>query len=654
MCRTPNPADAETCKLCGARLKPTGRLGTPSEEPDSEMRLPATAELPPWLARLRKDVTGRGVIPPEPPDKEEAPPEEEEASPSSEESPEWLGGMRPADSEEEGPPEGEVPAWLAEQAPAAPPSEAAPAADEAGPVPDWLARIRAKAQAEGRAEAPAEEVPAAEPAALQTPSMPPVEPEAPVPQESAAEPTLGLPDWLLGAPPEAATKTEGPVPAEPSWLKEAGRETGGELPHVPALLMDGSAPAPVGDADIGPISVDVPDWMTDLQAPAEAPPPDVRPNLAPATLPAWLEAMRPVETFRSVVEIEPEEDQTVEAAGPLAGLRGVLLAEPVMAMPRTPSVGGGRLEVTERQFAQAELLHRLVEEEQREAKVRPQPKPRPPLLRWLVTIVLFVAAAVPTFAGGPAFPLPRLQPRELDVLASIVDNAPVGQPVLVVFDYEAGYAGELEAVASPLIDHVLSRGLKLATLSTRPTGPPLAERLVAQVAARHGAVRSLDFVHLGYLSGGPTAVQLFAAAPTQAVFRGYLGPGGSPWLEPMLLNVHSLSDFGMVIVVTTGTEIARTWAEQTQAWLGGRPLVMVLSAGAEPLVRPYYESLQPKVQGILSGLPAAVSYELRLGQVGPAASRWNAFGLSLMLVEVFLVAGLLYGLVVWIVQGRKA
>jgi len=646
MCSTLNQADAASCKLCGARLKPTGRLGTPSEEPGPEMRLPATGELPPWLARLRKDVTGRGQVP------AEVPPEET-PEPPSEESPDWLGGLRPADSEEEGPPEGEVPDWLAEAAPAAPATPAEPAEQGEGPVPDWLVRIRAKAQADTPAEEPAD-TPSA-PAPTVEPTPPPTAAQPPAsPPELAAEPTLGLPDWLLAArPDEAPRKAEAETPGEPSWLKEAGLDSSPELPHVQALIFEGDAPrTPVSDADVGPISVEVPDWMTELKAPP-APPPEGRPNLAPATLPAWLEAMRPVDTFRSVVEIEPEDDQTVEAAGPLAGLRGVLLAEPVMAMPRTPTAGGGRLEVTERQFAQAELLHRLVEEEQREAKPRPQARPRPPLLRWLVSVVLFVAAAVPTFAGGPAFPLPRLQPRELDVLASIVDGAPAGQPILLVFDYEAGYAGELEAVASPLIDHLLGRGLPLATLSTRPTGPPLAERLVAQVAARHGAVRNQDFVHLGYLSGGPTAVQLFAAAPTQAVFRGYLGPGGSPWLQPMLLNVHSLSDFGLVVVLTTGTEIARTWTEQTQPWLGGRPLVMVLSAGAEPLVRPYYEALQPKVQGILSGLPAAVSYELRLGQPGPAESRWNAFGLGLTAVEVFLIAGLLYGAAAWLLRGSR-
>jgi hypothetical protein len=648
MCSTLNLAEAETCKLCGSRLKPTGRLGTPSEEPGSGMRLPPTGELPPWLARLRKDVTGRGKLPPDLPPEEPPAPAPEEIPPSTpESSPDWLGGLRQAESEEEGPPEGEVPDWISKAGPALSPAPAE------GEVPDWLARIRAKAEAESPSQEPPEQEvwPPAAPEDASTPPVPPAPDLIPEPP-----PTLGIPDWLLGNRPEESRAAPEPeASAQPSWLTGADSDTTGKLPHVPALILDeaGALP-PAGGEGLGPISVEVPDWMTELQAPPPVAPSEARSNLAPATLPAWLEAMRPVETFRSVVEIEPEEDQTVEAAGPLAGLRGVLLAEPVMAMPRMPTVGGGRLEVTERQFAQAELLHRLVEEEQREAKARPQARARPPLLRWLVSVVLFVAAAVPTFAGGPAFPLPLLQPRELDVLASLVEGAPAGQPVLVVFDYEAGYAGELEAVAGPLIDHLMNRGLPLATLSTRPTGPPLAERLVAQIAARHGAVRQEAFLHLGYLSGGPTAVQLFAAAPTQAVFRGYLGPGRSPWLEPMLQRVHALSDFGMVVVLTTGTEIARVWAEQTQPWLGGRPLVMVLSAGAEPMVRPYYEALQPKVQGILSGLPAAVAYELRLAAPGIAQTRWNGFGLGLTGVEGFLIIGLLYGIVAWVLRGRGA
>ena len=46
--------------------------------------------------------------------------------------------------------------------------------------------------------------------------------------------------------------------------------------------------------------------------------------------------------------IEPEEVEQVESAGPLAGLRGVLMAEPIVAMPRAATGSAARLEVTER------------------------------------------------------------------------------------------------------------------------------------------------------------------------------------------------------------------------------------------------------------------------------------------------------------------
>jgi len=124
--------------------------------------------------------------------------------------------------------------------------------------------------------------------------------------------------------------------------------------------------------------------------------------------------------------------------------------------------------------------------------------------------------------------------------------------------------------------------------------------------------------HLGYLAGGPTAVQLFSIAPRDAVLSGFHlpreGEEKDPWAIEGLRQVQRLSDFGLVVVITAGTETARTWAEQTHPWIGDTPLIMVLSAGAEPLVRPYFEAADRRVDGILTGLPSAVSYRQLSGQ----------------------------------------
>jgi hypothetical protein len=131
------------------------------------------------------------------------------------------------------------------------------------------------------------------------------------------------------------------------------------------------------------------------------------------------------------------------------------------------------------------------------------------------------------------------------------------------------------------------------------------------------------------------------------------GATAAGWSARLLEGVSSLSDFGMVAVITAGAETARAWTEQASPWLAGRPLVMVLSAGVEPMIRPYYEALTPAVNGLLSGEPAAVAYELRNGRAGPAVARWNPFSMGILVSELLLVAGGVYGLGAWLISALR-
>lgn len=444
----------------------------------------------------------------------------------------------------------------------------------------------------------------------------------------------------------------------PLEVPESPELEGGELPHVPALILGDAADEPKGDVqDFDLSTVELPDWLSEVR-PDAGEGEGARGDLAPATIPTWLEAMRPVETFRPVVDIEPEEEQAVESVGPLAGLRGVLLAEPVVAKPHTATTSGARLEVTERQFAQAELLQRIVEQEEHEIPATVPGKRTWPVARWLVSLVMLLAVLIPAVTGAPVFPIPQRVSRDLGPLVGIVNTLPTDRPALMVFDFEPGYSGELDAVAEPLIESLLARGINIVTVSTRPTGPPLAVDLIDQIGAPYQIENGRNVLHLGYLSGGPSAVQLFSAAPREAILKGFELPpemsGQSAWASPLLSDVHSLSDFGMVAVVAAGTDTARTWAEQAHPWLGDTPLVMVLSQGAEPLIRPYFESLTPQVNGILSGLPTALAYEQLIGRQGLAFNRWNGFGAGAFAAEWLILAGVVYGAITWLMRRRRA
>ena len=637
MCGTPNHGDAEECTNCGARLKPLNVSG--SSENSEE-----------WLDRIRDDA-------------EETPTAGQSGSAESD-----GGDAFGSDFDEPAAPEAG--------------SAGAPQTESSeGDVPEWLQRIREKEAEEPSVSdepAPEDALRAAAAAqAIDEPMEPqasdePMEPQAsdePPPEDalraavSEAEEDSEQPGDLAASldqpaedefiPAQESESASEPEGESPEWLEvmeSEEPESEGDLPHVPALI--GGA-EDSGDEELGDLGL--PDWLGEVEPLEDEPEAKVPEgtDLAPATLPNWLEAMRPVDTFRSVVEIEPEDDQAVESVGPLAGLSGVLLAEPVVAMPRTSSVGSMQLDVSERQYAQAELLHKLVDEEEQESPAVPKRGTRLAVFRWAIAAVVLIAVSLPVITGSPSFALPSLEPRELGALYSLVERIPAEQPVLVVFDYEPGYAGELEAVSGAFLDQIMGRGLLMASMSTRPTGSALALQAVEPFIDDHGYENGQDIVHLGYLSGGPTAVQLFAINPQEAVLEGFALPeemkesGISVWETPVLNDVEVLSDFGMVAVITADSESARVWAEQARPNMDDKPLVVVLSAGAEPLIRPYFESDDPKIGGILASLPAAVAYELRNGRAGLAQERWDAFGTAMLAAELVLLAGAGYGILIW-------
>ncbi len=683
MCSALNDESADVCGECGARLTPLV-AGPPGGVDPAGAEAPTPGETSAgddWLDRIRSGIGAAEEI--DPTDTPEEDMGAEESRP-----PEWLNEMPEASSgEDPGPPSGEIPGWMDEFL-AAGEQES----EEGEEVPEWLARIRAR-QAAG--EVPdsdqedegwldrlrgGEELEDAKEEPAPAEGLEGLAPSRSYDDEPKTDPfstpiDLGpLSDFpgVPGSPDRSLRRSEvmraqadiEGVEAEPQ--EEEPPE--GELPHVPALVRGVPAERPVVEIDdVSLDSIELPDWLSELKPempPIEAgegEPAETGPDLAPATLPSWLEAMRPVDSFRPEIQIEPEEAQIVESAGPLAGLRGVLMAEPVVAKPRTSAMVSGQLEITERQYAQAELLHRLVDEEEKDIAVSAPSGRRFPIMRWAISLILFLAILLPgSFErlGFPGFSIPSVVPREMEPLINLVEAIPTDKPALIVFDFAPGYSGELDTVASTMLKHVLNRAIPIVTISTHPSGPPLAERLLREVSGETPLVNGAHYLHLGYLSGGPTAVQLFAISPRDALLTGFLLPEGldraSVWQSPLVSDVRRLADFGAVVVITAGTENARNWAEQTHPWIGETPLLMVLSAGAEPLVRPYFEATDQRVQGILTGLPSALAYQQLNGQALTVESRWNGFGSMMFAVQSILIAGGLYGGATWLINRRQS
>jgi hypothetical protein len=207
-------------------------------------------------------------------------------------------------------------------------------------------------------------------------------------------------------------------------------------------------------------------------------------------------------------------------------------------------------------------------------------------------------------------------------------------------DYEPAFSGEMRFASIQFIDHLMKKQVRVAIVSTVPTGPALANELLTTAGRQNSDYNLQDNVeNLGYLPGGTISLLEFARNPSRAAPGSR--NGADAWTSsPVLNGITGLQNFSRVIVLTDRAEIGRSWVEQVQPFLGNVPLLMVSSAQAGPLLEPYVHSGQ--VQGMVSGLMGGTLYGQWAGKNDPNAAPlryWGAYQAGLLLAFVFVLTG---------------
>lgn len=449
--------------------------------------------------------------------------------------------------------------------------------------------------------------------------------------------TDSTPDWLQDVEAEESIPA---TQADALPVEDAGQELAAGIPAMDHLPPE-----------------DFPDWLSDMREDAavlEGEPPVEEQDFSGverAELPSWVEAMKPVESMMEEAGIIDEElEQVTESTGPLAGLSGVLPASPGLGGLRKPVGSSINLVTTDNQNRQSALLETLLETETKAAElIPPHQQPHMRTLRWIFSLVLILALVFPMIAGLAYVPSPSLYPPELVAAREQLFKLPVGSPVLLVFDYEPAYSGELEAAGSPMVGNLLFSGARLAILSTLPTGPVLADNFIATTQKILDLQGALQVTNLGYLSGGASGIRAFSNNPILVLPEAM--DGSLPWQET-LQDVKSLADFGALIVLTDDPEVGRTWIEQAVPLLGQKPMLMIISAQAEPMLRPYYESGQLK--GLVTGLAGGKAYEQTLALQGIGGHYWDSFSFGLFLAELSLICGSIWYIVLYLRKQKSA
>lgn len=606
-----------------------------------------------WMTRLGREL--RGAAP-------ETPAESVPAAAPAEESPDWLQSLPSIPAET--PQEEERPDWLAGLASV--PAESAPApggeaqAAPAEDLPDWMSALKGdSAEVEPPAgEAPVPDWLAASGSGADAPAAAPVEdvPETPSAAPSFAEESplagevpSGKPDWLAGfqadlSAAEEAEKRSDEFEVAPET--PTGDQPGAASPLGSSALISDEHEGASAVSGEAAFSMESPDWLSTLKPEQKErrrggiEQEGDRENLEAGELPSWVQAMRPVEAVVSEAQAaSPDEEAATEESGPLAGLQGVLPVGPGLGHLRKPPRYSAKLRLSENQEKYADYLERLVMQEGQAKSRKTVDLASSRIWRWAIALLLVLAVSLPLLTGTQLAPMTTLLSSDKGAAAGLVDGLPANAPVLLVFDYDPALSGELEAAAAPVIDRLLSRRPRLGLVSTSPTGPALAERFLRQtpLVNVHNLRSGQQYVNLGYLAGGPAGVLFFAAEPTRAVQ--FNVDGQSVWETPPLLGIGKLSDFQAVFVLTDNADSGRDWIEQAGPYLGDTPMMMIISAQAEPMIRPYFDSGQLK--GLVAGLLDAKIYEQNYGTLGLANRYWNSFSTGTLAAVMLIVGGAL-------------
>jgi hypothetical protein len=578
--------------------------------------VPASGE-PDWLNKLQAQQSAS-----------EPPPAQEAQQPASTQ-PDWLGTVAPKQSEPATP--AEIPDWLKTfgQTPAV--LEPSASFGSSSDLPDWL-----------KAAAPQTSAP---PASLSSPGIDKI----PVASET--------PDWLSSLKPAQPEPPSTP-PVDLKTSAFATQETPQSPASTPAFTDNNSTAGANLDAIFA--SMQAPDWLIG-SAPKDADQSSNETNplsaaqkgevIAPAELPSWVQAMRPVE---SALPSSPTSsgDSSAESGGPLAGLQNVLPAGAGFQPTSKPKAYSIKLNATNEHQTQAALLEQILA-----AETAPIPMKvasvvmSQRILRWAITALMFLLVGGILFAGTQIFALPARAPSDQTEMAiSVVNKIPADAPVLVVFDYEPSLSGEMQTIAEPYLNRLLLlKHPRLTILSSSPTGSALAENFIAGPLAGRGYQRGKQYTDLGYLPGGLAGVYDFAQNPSVVMPLG--ADGSQVWQTAPLKGVTRLSDFSAIILLTDSAEAGRVWIEQAGPLRGNASLVIVSSSQAGPMLMPYVASGQ--VNGLVNGLNDASKVEQANGQPGLARLYWDAYSVGLLLAAAMIILGGLWNLVPGL-QARRA
>ncbi|RMF80041.1 MAG: SH3 domain-containing protein [Chloroflexi bacterium] len=203
--------------------------------------------------------------------------------------------------------------------------------------------------------------------------------------------------------------------------------------------------------------------------------------------------------------------------------------------------------------------------------------------------------------------------RQADVFERI-DALNSDDLVLVAAEYGPTGAGELDDLTRVLSQHIFLRGARPLYVSTNPVGLLHVNNVVHEIGDdetfnemvldERPLIQNADYFVSRYLAASAIGLRAFGEDVRTSLETDIRG-------DALPLDVDSLDDFSLIIVIAERGEDVRAWAEQIVP-LTNTTVLAATSAAAAPLTEPFMAEGEHRIQGMLVGFRDAYTYSLML------------------------------------------
>ncbi|MBN1433257.1 hypothetical protein JW921_00755 [Candidatus Fermentibacterales bacterium] len=267
--------------------------------------------------------------------------------------------------------------------------------------------------------------------------------------------------------------------------------------------------------------------------------------------------------------------------------------------------------------------------------------------RWI--FLLMALAVFLPLALKLSFPIPVGEGPSKN-LFDYIDSLPEGSVVLMSFDYDPSTMPELQPMTVALLQHLFTKGIAVVGMGLWPQGVSLGQQALSDVADSLGAEQYVDWVNLGYKTGGGILIVRMGSS-VGAAFPA--DRDGVPIAEvPLMQGIGRLADFDLILSLSAGDPGIPAWVMMAGDRFGV-PIGGGCTAVSAPQFYPYLGSGQ--MVGLLGGLKGAADYETLVRQgVEDAAPGTATPGMAAQSIAHLVIMGFIVIGNIAFIAGRRA